>query len=240
MKHENKPGRRKKLGFNWAWYENSRKDEPRRFAVRLKELVFELPPLWRPRKQADGPGKPYLNPMGLAFLAVMQEYLGMTDRGFEGFMLANPWLVELAELEYTPSRRSIVRYRHRMTTGWLDILNKKILAGLSGSGEYAADATGFKNSSRDAAWSKQVDKKAENRKDYTKFHALIDIETRAFETFKTTPGREHECPHLKGLLEPLDSLGLLVADPGYLSRENCTTVVKKGRPLHKTEEERNT
>lgn len=86
MKQKNKPGRRKKLEFNWAWYENSRKDEPRRFALRLKKLVFELPQLWRPKKQVHGPGKPFLNPRGLAFLAVMQEYLGMTDRGFEGFL----------------------------------------------------------------------------------------------------------------------------------------------------------
>lgn len=228
MKAKNKPGRKKKLRYNWAWYENSRKDEARRFARKLKELVFALPPLWTPRKKKGGPGKPYQDPRGLAFLAVMQEYTSETDRNYEGWVKANPWLVELAGLDYPPSRRSVQRYRSRMTKEWLDELNTSILKVLGSSGRYAADATGFKNSSRDEAWSKRADKEAKDKKDYTKFHGLIDIETKGFTSFKSTPGREHESPHLKDLLEPVGEMKEFLGDAGYLSRENCTRVAKKG------------
>lgn len=127
-----------------------------------------------------------------------------------------------------------------MTEDWLTELNRRILGEHGGSGEYAADATGFKNSVRDEAWSRKTGKKGREKKDYTKFHALMDLETRVFQVFESTPGREHEGPYLKALLEPVEHVDLLVADAGYLSRENCTLVAKKGRPLHKAEEERNT
>jgi transposase len=67
-----------------------------------------------------------------------------------------------------------------------------------------------------------------------KLHGLFNLETRAVETFEATPGTEHECKHLEGLLSKLDSVECLVADAGYLSRRNCRLVAeKRGKPYIK-------
>jgi transposase len=61
-----------------------------------------------------------------------------------------------------------------------------------------------------------------------KLHAAIEMNWRAIVSFHFTRTYVHEMNHLEPLLEPLWDIGNVLADSGYLSRENCRLIVKKG------------
>lgn len=132
-------GRKRKYSHSFAGNGWLGQEELSQFAEKLKELVFSMPPVWEPRKKPGGPGKPCQSPRGLTLLAILQDYTGMTDRGFEGFLAANGWLVELAELDSPPSRRSLYRYRKRLSREWVQELNTSIIDMLDGDSKYSRD-----------------------------------------------------------------------------------------------------
>jgi hypothetical protein len=53
---------------------------------------------------------------------------------------------------------------------------------------------------------------------------------RAIISFHFTRTYVHEVNHLEPLLEPLWGIGNVLADSGYLSRDNCRLIVSKGGP----------
>lgn len=61
-----------------------------------------------------------------------------------------------------------------------------------------------------------------------KLHAAIEMKWRAIVSFHFTRTYVHEVNHLEPLLEPLWGIGNVLADSGYLSRENCRLIYSKG------------
>lgn len=64
--------------------------------------------------------------------------------------------------------------------------------------------------------------------EYVKLHAAIEIEHRSIVSFHFTRTNVHEVTQLESLLEPLWDIGDVYADSGYLSVDNCWTIVMKG------------
>ena len=61
-----------------------------------------------------------------------------------------------------------------------------------------------------------------------KLHAAIEMNRRAIVSFHFTQAYVHEINHLEPLLESLWGIGNVLADSGYLSRENCRLIHRKG------------
>ena len=61
-----------------------------------------------------------------------------------------------------------------------------------------------------------------------KLHAAIEMDWRSIVSFHFTRTYVHEVTQLEQLLEPLYDLGDVYADSGYLSRENCYVIKRKG------------
>jgi len=61
-----------------------------------------------------------------------------------------------------------------------------------------------------------------------KLHAAIEMNWRAIVSFHFTQAHVHEINHLEPLLESLWGIGNVLADSGYLSRENCRLIYSKG------------
>lgn len=61
-----------------------------------------------------------------------------------------------------------------------------------------------------------------------KLHAAIEMNWRAIVSFHFTQPHIHEINHLEPLLESLWGIGNVLADSGYLSRENCRLIHRVG------------
>jgi len=61
-----------------------------------------------------------------------------------------------------------------------------------------------------------------------KLHAAIEMNWRAIVSFHFTRTYVHEVNYLEPLLESLWDIGNVLADSGYLSRENCRVIYRKG------------
>jgi transposase len=116
-----------------------------------------------------------------------------------------------------------MKYLRRIMRKLLGRLSKHLIA--------ATDSTGLgtKNSS---VWFDIRIKRKNRRKDCIKIHIIIDIEKGYILDYHVTGGNDNDCPIMKKLLRNIKELHKLVADSGYLSRENTLLIgQRKGRPF---------
>jgi len=215
--------KRGKKDFNWALYENLRKMERWEAFRLLKWAVDSIPPPWDSRWKGIG-RKPY-DARALTVVTIWQEIDGKPERAYTADLERKREHLRLLGLEHAPSRTALHRTREKLSEEYMRQLNQKILERPKPAKKVGADATGLRQSRRDCAWSSTSE---EGRRGYVKLHALFNLETRTVETFEATPGTEHECGHLEGLLTNIEDIECLVADAGYLSRRNCGLVAEKG------------
>ena len=91
----------------------------------------------------------------------------------------------------------------------------------------AVDATGFGVRSSKLIWlSSGYAVKA--RRCFVKAHLAVDITWLSVQSYVLTESRVHETTQLERLLEPLQGIGDVYADAGYLSLENAWLVTTKG------------
>lgn len=100
----------------------------------------------------------------------------------------------------------------------------------------AIDATGISIVQHQKRWNAAYPK----GKDWVKFHALVDIRTKAVFSWELTNAWSHDGKHLPGLLERARTrIAEVYADAAYLSRKNAFEVRSHGavpflRPKKKT------
>jgi len=189
----------------------------------LKWAVDSLPPPWDSGWKGVG-RKPY-EARALTVVTIWQEIEGKSERAFTSDLERKRGCLRMLGLGHAPHRTALYRTRKRLSEEYMRQLNQKILERLKPAKKVGADATGLRQSRRDCAWSSTSEG---GRREYVKLHALFNLETRTVEAFEATPGSEHECSHLEGLLSDLDDIECFVADAGYLSRWNCRLVAEKG------------
>jgi len=214
--------KRRKKRFNWALYENLCRIEREEAFRLLKWAVDSLPPPWDSGWKGIG-RKPY-DSRALTVVTIWQEIEGKPERAYTASLERDKKRLRMLDLKHAPDRTALYRTRKRLSEEYMRQLNQKILEGLEPSKKVGADATGLRQSRRDCAWSSTGE---DGRRGYVKLHALFNLETRAVEVFMITRGTEHECKHLGKLLENLDDIECVVADPGYLSRMNCKLIAEK-------------
>ena len=132
--------RKRKLKINWAKYEQLRTLPDKKVFLALKNAVYTLPEPYTVHK--GGRGRPAYNPKAVTVLILWQFY---ADR-------ATDWIKKELNLTQIPDRRTLNRYRKKITPEYLSNLNKLILEQTNTS-KLAADSTGLKTSRRLPAWS---------------------------------------------------------------------------------------
>jgi len=98
-------------------------------------------------------------------------------------------------------------------------INKKLIA--------APDSSGFSTRNSSVWFDIRIGRK-NKRKDCYKLHIVVDVQRGYVLDFHITDSKKNDCPVLKKLLRNIKFLKKLVADAGYLSRENCILVGKRG------------
>jgi len=204
-------------------YEGLRQVEREEAFRLLKWAVDSLPPPWDCGWKGIG-RKPY-DARALTVVTVWQEIEGKPERAYTADLERDREHLRLLGLEHAPHRTAIYRTRKKLSEDYMRQLNQKILENLKPVKKVGADATGLRQSRRDGAWSSTSES---GRRQYVKLHALFNLETRTVETFEATPGTEHECGHLEGLLTNIEDIESFVADAGYLSRKNCRLIAERG------------
>jgi hypothetical protein len=70
-------------------------------------------------------------------------------------------------------------------------------------------------------------KKPISRRECDKIHIAICSDTHVILNWFISDGKKADCPYFKWLLLPFENVGIVCADPGYLSRENFNIVLDK-------------
>ncbi|MFQ5891517.1 MAG: transposase [Candidatus Methanofastidiosia archaeon] len=214
---------RKKKYVNWARYENARENEFKKLIYVLKDVIWSMENPYKMKWRKGEVGKPPHNPRAITLLMILQKYMRLSEREFISVIKVSDWVLKEIDLNSVPSRHSLYLARQRVSLGYLDELNRKLVEIIGNSKIFSVDATGFKNSTRNPSWNSK-----RKRKDYTKFHALSDTETKALKGFVVTSGNKHESPYFEELIQIVEVMEALLADSGYLSRKNCNLIDKKG------------
>ncbi|MFW6117663.1 MAG: transposase, partial [Thermoproteota archaeon] len=154
--------------------------------------------------------KPY-DARALTLVTIWQEIEGKSERAYTADLEWDKERLCMLGLEHAPHRTALYRTRKRLSEDYMRRLNQKILERLKPDRKMGVDATGLRQSTRDGAWSSTQES---DRRGYVKLHGLFNLETRTVEKFEATPGTQHECNRLEGLLTDLDDMECLVADSG--------------------------
>ena len=78
--------------------------------------------------------------------------MNKTDRDYQNYLKSTDWIKEELNLTQIPDRRTLNRYRKKITPEYLSNLNKLILEQTNPS-KLAVDSTGLKTSRKLPAWS---------------------------------------------------------------------------------------
>ena len=142
--------RKRKQKINWAKYEQLRNLPDKKVFLALKNAVYTLPEPYTVHK--SGRGRPAYNPRAVTVLILWQFYVNKTDRDYQNYLKSTDWIKQELNLTQIPDRRTLNRYRKKLTPEYLSNLNKLILKQINPS-KLAADSTGLKTSRKLAAWS---------------------------------------------------------------------------------------
>jgi transposase len=117
-----------------------------------------------------------------------------------------------------------------VTTKFLRRILKKSIGRIKRKLRVAPDSSGF-STRNSSLWFDIRIKRKNKRKDCVKLHIIVDIDKGYVLDFHITDHKKNDCPILKKLLRDINLLEKLVADAGYLSRDNCVLVgERKGKP----------
>lgn len=202
------------------------RDLDRLFVRELTKIVNRLPEPW----SVDPRGKPHL-PRVVLMCLVLKIFWVCTYDGIEAKLKANKeWLCSAWNTDRLPTHSVIqesmglvnIKYLRRILRQTFGKVSKKLRA--------APDSSGFstKNSS---VWFDIRIRRKNRRRDCIKLHIIVDIRKGYILDFHITDYKSNDCPILKKLLRNIKYLEKLVADAGYLSRENCVLVGERnGKP----------
>lgn len=196
------------------------------FINQLTKIINKLPEPWF----VDPRGKPHL-PRVVLMCLILKIFWVCTYEGVEAKLKVNKALLcSLWNVDRLPTHSVIHEAMSLTSTKYLRSILRLTFRRTIKKLKLAPDSSGFSTTNRSIWFDIRI--KAKNkRKDCIKLHIIVDIDRGYVLDFYITNYRKNDCPILKKLLRDIKFLKKLVADAGYLSRENCILVGERnGKP----------
>ena len=213
---------------NWSLYEKACSQEKLMFLRILKDAVDHLNIDYKYK----GTGRPSVD-----YADIIKA---MCIKSFNNY---SSWRVEselkiaraMGVLDEIPRRSTLLKYmQDRRVTKLLDKLYKTIAQPLSSIELYfAADATGISNKYGNTRWMniRHTNKEKNHRREYSKLNIISGCKSNIITSVRITKGTSHESPYFKSLLDDtarIFTVKEVMADAGYLSKDNVKAVAKLG------------
>lgn len=162
---------------------------------------------------------------------VLKVFWATTYDGIEAKLKANQeWLCALWNVDRLPTHSVIHNAMGKVSLKYLRRICRRTFGRVSKKLSAAVDSSGFSTKNSSVWFDIRIGRKSTKR-ECIKLHIIIDIQRGYILDFHLTNYRRNDCPILSKLLRDIKFLKKLVADAGYLSRENCILVGKRnGKP----------
>ena len=148
--------------------------------------------------------------------------------GIEAKLKTNKgWLCKLWQVRKLPTHSVIQEGMELVETKYLRKIIRLSIGRMRKKLRAAPDSSGF-STRNSSVWFDIRIKRKNKRKDCLKLHIIVDIDKGYVLDFHITNSKRNDCPILKKLLRDIKFLEKLVADAGYLSRDNCILVGERG------------
>jgi len=193
------------------------------FVEQLTKIVNKLPEPW----SVDPRGGSH-PPRVVLMCLILKIFWVCTYDGIEAKLkIHKKWLCELWGVKRLPTHSVIHDAMNKVTTKYLRRTLKATFKKVNKKLIIAPDSSGF-STRNSSVWFDIRIKRKNKRKDCYKLHIVVDIQRGYVLDFHITDSKRNDCPILKKLLRNIDNIKKLVADAGYLSRENCILVGERG------------
>jgi len=165
-------------------------------------------------------------------LCILRILLCKTYESYEIEMRNDPRLCKIFGLKLLPSRSTIQRGMEMFSMDLLRKFNYLLVQDhIRENVNLLLDASGIRIIGR-SIWYSIRAKKRISRRECDKIHLAVCNDQLLIYNWFITKGRRNDCPFFTRLLDIFKTLGLIIADPAYLSRRNVQYVVdKKGSPF---------
>ena len=221
-------GEKKTYSQDWPIYAQACSKEKLMFLRLLKDAVEYLDISY----QYNGNGRPKVDYTDIIKSLCIKSYHSLSSWRLESELrIARA----MGIINIVHKKSTLNKYaQDKIVTKYLHQIYRIIAEPLASVEAYfAADATGISNAYGNIHWRKIRHTKEEKKsiKEYTKLHIISGIKTNVICTAKITRGHEHESPHFKQLLDDtakIFTIKEIVADAGYLSKDNVKAIAKIG------------
>lgn len=221
-------GEKKTYSQDWPIYTQACSKEKLMFFRILKDTVdyLDIP------YQYNGNGRPNIDYTDIIKSLCIKAYHNLSSWRLESELkIARA----MGIIDIVHKKSTLNKYTQNKTvTKYLHQLYKTIAEPLASvETHFGADATGISNAYGNIHWRKirHTKQEAASKKDYTKLHIISGIKTNVICSAKVTRGNEHESPYFKPLLDDtakIFTIKEIVADAGYLSKDNVKAVARLG------------
>lgn len=161
-------------------------------------------------------------------LCILRILFRKTYKDYEIEMRNDPRLCAIFELRILPSRSTIQRGLDMFGMGILREFNHSLVKPyIREHANVLLDASGIRIVGRSVWYSIRV-KKQISRRECDKVHIATCNDQMLILNWFITNRKKNDCPFFTRLLNIFDKLGLVIADPAYLSRKNVQYATDKG------------
>lgn len=196
------------------------------FTETLTKIVAKLPEPW----QADPRGEPH-SPRVVLMCLILKIFWVSTYEGAESELKSRrERLCRIWQVDRLPTHSVIHAGMSKVSTKYLRRLIRRTFWRMRKKLKAGADSSGFSTRNSSVWFDIRIGRK-KRRKDCIKLHIVIDLDRGYVLDFHVSGYRKNDCPVLRKLLRDIKFLRKLVADAGYLSRENCVLIGERnGKP----------
>ena len=161
-------------------------------------------------------------------LCILRILLRKTYKDYEIETRRDTRICQIFGMDVLPSRSTLQRGMAMFSMSLLRGFNHALIKRFMRPRVNALlDASGIRIVGRSIWYSLRV-KRSISRRECDKTHIAVCMDQLLILNWFVTKGTKNDCPFFVRLLRPFKKLGLVIADPGYLSRKNVQYVVDKG------------
>jgi len=161
-------------------------------------------------------------------LCILRIMLRKTYADYEIEMRSDLRICNLFGLQILPGKSTIQRGMEMLSMKLLYKINFFMLAEFVKTKiDMMIDSSGIRIIGRSIWFCLRI-KKEISKRDCDKTHLAVSSQFMFIMNWKITSSKKNDCPFFKKLLAPFNFLGRVLADKGYLSRENFQLVADKG------------